>query len=259
MMATFVLIPGAGGSAWYWHRVVPLLRAGGHRAIPVDLPGDDDTAGLDRYADAVVDTVSAAGTDGASGDPVGAPGPLVLVASSLAGFTAPLVCDRLSVELIVLVNAMIPTPGETAGDWWAATGQGPAQRSAAERAGRLAPGDPDEDEAALFLHDVPADVVADGAAHLRQQSGRPFQDRWPLGRWPDVPTRCLASTGDRLFPIEFQRRVAVERLGIVPDELPGGHLIALSRPTELTERLIGYLPTPVAAARASQPPASPQH
>jgi hypothetical protein len=22
----FVLIPGAGGAAWYWHRVVPLLR-----------------------------------------------------------------------------------------------------------------------------------------------------------------------------------------------------------------------------------------
>ncbi len=29
-MSTFVLIPGAGGAAWYWHRVVPLLRAAGH-------------------------------------------------------------------------------------------------------------------------------------------------------------------------------------------------------------------------------------
>jgi hypothetical protein len=24
---TFVLIPGAGGSAWYWHRLVPELKA----------------------------------------------------------------------------------------------------------------------------------------------------------------------------------------------------------------------------------------
>jgi hypothetical protein len=39
-VTTFVLIPGAGGTAWYWHRVVPLLRAAGHEATAVDLlPG----------------------------------------------------------------------------------------------------------------------------------------------------------------------------------------------------------------------------
>jgi pimeloyl-ACP methyl ester carboxylesterase len=52
---TFVLIPGAGGAAWYWHRVVPLLTAAGHDAIAVDLPGDDGRAGLDVYAERVVD------------------------------------------------------------------------------------------------------------------------------------------------------------------------------------------------------------
>ena len=25
-MTSFVLVPGAGGSAWYWHRVAPLLE-----------------------------------------------------------------------------------------------------------------------------------------------------------------------------------------------------------------------------------------
>ena len=45
-MTSFVLIPGAGGSAWYWHRVVPLLREAGHGAIAVDLPGDEEAAGL---------------------------------------------------------------------------------------------------------------------------------------------------------------------------------------------------------------------
>ena len=47
---TYVLIPGAGGVAWYWHRVVPLLQAAGHEAIAVDLPGDDPAAGLPEYA-----------------------------------------------------------------------------------------------------------------------------------------------------------------------------------------------------------------
>jgi hypothetical protein len=41
-----VLITGAGGSAWYRHRVVPLPREAGHEAIAVDLPGDDEAAGL---------------------------------------------------------------------------------------------------------------------------------------------------------------------------------------------------------------------
>ena len=50
-MATYVLIPGAGGVAWYWHRVVPLLQKAGHEAIAVDLPGDDESAGLAEYTD----------------------------------------------------------------------------------------------------------------------------------------------------------------------------------------------------------------
>lgn len=50
----FILIPGAGGSAWYWHLVVPMLKQRGHEAIPVALPAAEDTAGLPEYADAVV-------------------------------------------------------------------------------------------------------------------------------------------------------------------------------------------------------------
>ena len=58
-MSLFVLIPGAGGAAWYWHRVVPELRARGHEAVAVDLPGADESAGLPEYADAVVAAIGA--------------------------------------------------------------------------------------------------------------------------------------------------------------------------------------------------------
>jgi hypothetical protein len=51
----------------------------------------------------------------------------------------------------------------------------------------------------------------------------------------------VAGRDDRLFPLEFQRRVARERLGTDVDVVPGGHLVALSRPAELTERLSQYL------------------
>jgi hypothetical protein len=45
---------------------------------------------------------------------------------------------------------------------------------------------------------------------------------------------------DRLFPLEFQRRVVRDRLGIDVDAVPGGHLVSLSRPAELTERLLAH-------------------
>jgi hypothetical protein len=32
-MATFVFVPGAGGVAWYWHRVVPLLEDARREAL----------------------------------------------------------------------------------------------------------------------------------------------------------------------------------------------------------------------------------
>ena len=223
-MSLFVLIPGAGGAAWYWHRVVPELRARGHDAVAVDLPGADESAGLPEYADA---TVAA----------IGGRRDVVVVAQSMGGFTAPVACARISVRLLVLVNAMIPLPGETPGDWWDHTGWEQA-RIAAARAG----GYPVEfDLAAYFLHDVPAEVAAAGEAHAHPEADIAFGQPCAIQRWPDVPTRVIAGRDDRFFPLEFQRRVARERLDIAADEVPGGHLAALSYPAELTDRLLGYL------------------
>jgi pimeloyl-ACP methyl ester carboxylesterase len=222
-MTTFVLVPGAGGDSWFWHRLVPELERRGHEAVPVELPTGDDSAGLTAYADAVVTAV-------------GARSPVVLVAQSMGGLTAPLVCDRVDVELLVLLNAMVPRPGETGGDWWKVTGQAEAQ---SEHLRRL--GIDGDDDAVTYFHDVPADVAAAAMQQPLTQSMRPFEDPWPLAAWPDVPTRVLTGRDDRLFPAEFQRRIALERLGLEPDLVPGGHLAALSRPVELADALEGYL------------------
>ena len=240
LVATYVLIPGAGGAAWYWHRVVPELRARGHVVVAVDLPADDDSAGLARYADTVVEAIGER-TD------------LVLVAQSMGAFTAPVVCERLPVRMLILVNAMIPARGESAGTWWESTGQSAAMQENAERIGL--PSLSLDYMDALFGHDVPRDVWEAGADHQREQSGTPFGDPWPLDAWPDVPTRVLLSRDDRLFPADFQRRAAQERLGIVPDEMDGGHLVALSRPGELAERLDVYARVGTDAERSGQEPA----
>ena len=222
---TFVLIPGAGGSAWSWHLLVAELERRGRRAVAVALPAGDDRAGFDAYADAVVAAIG----DG--------PAP-VLVASSLAGFTAPRVCARRPVALVVLLNAMIPQRGETAGAWWEATGHAEARAAQAERDGRVVD---DTNVLGDFFHDVPADITAAALAEGElRQSATPFGDP-PLDTpWPDVPTRVLVGRDDRFFPAAFQVRVARERLGIEADEMPGGHLVALSRPVELADRLERY-------------------
>ena len=141
-MAPFVLVPGSGGMAWYWHRAVPLIRAAGHEPIAVDLPGDDRHAGLAAYADIVIRAIAGRSD-------------VRLVAQSLAGFTVPLVCARAPVRMVVFVNAMIPKPGETAGAWWGATGAIKAREQAAVRGGYAT----DFDLGTYFLHDVPQDVL----------------------------------------------------------------------------------------------------
>ena len=239
--ATFALIPGAGGDGWQWHCVVPELERRGHTAIPITLPAGDDRAGWKEYADAVVEAI-------------GERRNVVLVAQSLAGFTAPLVCERLTVALLVLLNAMIPKPGETGGDWWGNTGS-----AAAMGRGLAALGLPPEaadDPRVLYFHDVAEPLVEEAFARGEpEQSMTPMGQPFSLDAWPDVPTRVLAGRDDRLFPLAFQRRIAHERLGIRVDVLPGGHMLALSHPRELADRLVTYRITPSGRSSSARGPA----
>ena len=222
-MATFVLVPGAGGVAWYWHRVVPLLEQANHEAIAVDLPGDDPHAGLSTYADLVVEAI---GTRH-----------VVLVVQSLEGFTAPLVCGRVRVRMLLFINAMIPVPGETPGQWWDSTGSTAARTAAARRGGYSTNFDLDT----YLLHDIPANIIKRGQTHQRSQADIVFSEPCRFEAWPEVPIHVIAGRDDRFFPIDFQRRVAGERLHVTVDELAGGHLLALSNPRGLVDQLLGYL------------------
>jgi len=220
-VSTFVLIPGAGGAAWYWHLVLPLLQRAGHRAIAVNLPGDDETAGLADYTRLVIDAIG--GRD-----------EVVLVGQSLGAFTVPLVAARIPVRAVVLVNGMIPSPGETPGAWWENTGSLGARESAAEQGGygiRF-------DQTVYFLHDVPRALAAAGEPHQRPEAAAVFESVCAFAAWPPVPIRVAVGSDDRFFPAGFQQTLARDRLGLEADLLPGGHLIALSQPTALAEYLL---------------------
>lgn len=224
-MSTYVLIHGGGDVGWSWHLVAAELRARGHEVVAPDLPGDDESATLTDYADAVVEVV-------------GNRKDLVVVGHSFGGFTAPLVADRLGAELLVLVAGMIPAPGESPDDWGRNTGCGEAvQAQAARDGGRTGNADP----YVSFYQDVPRALAEEALGKERAHpSPTAMKEPWPLDAWPDVRTRFVLCSEDRCFPPDFLRGLAAERLGIVPDEIAAGHCVALSHPTELADLLESY-------------------
>ena len=222
-MASFVLIPGAGADPRVCGPTIEALGVLGHDAVAPPLPLDDRGARPSDHAAAVVAAL-----------PRGAD---VVVAQSLGAFTGPLVAAHVPVAQLILLAPMIPRPGETAGEWWENTRHQEAIAEIVERHGPMRTWGPDA-LAEVFLHDVDPAV----AAAYERFNGAPgegmFSEPWPLAGWPDVRTRVLVPSEDRLFPPPFQRRVARERLGLEIDEMNGGHVPMLARPGELAERLV---------------------
>ncbi|WP_034609324.1 alpha/beta fold hydrolase [Cellulomonas sp. URHD0024] len=223
MNEAIALIPGAGGQGWLWHLVEADLRARGFDAVAMDLPAADPACGLPAYADTVVAAI---------GDRTD----VTLVAQSMGGFTAPLVWQRVPTRGVVFVNAMIPVPGETPGDWWGHVGSHDALVAAAHERGYTTEFDDD----VYFYHDVPPDLVAFMKANPSPETDTVFGDPCTFTSWPSEIT-VVAGRDDRLFPLELQQRVARERVGREPVVVRGGHLAALSHPAELADAIAGSI------------------
>jgi hypothetical protein len=222
----FVLIPGAGTDPRVYRKTIDALADLGHEAVAPPLPLDDEGATPTDHADAV-----AAGVRRDDDDDV------VVVAQSLGAFAGPLVAQRVPVAQLILLAPMIPKPGETAGEWWDDTGHAEAIADVLARHGPMRDWGPEAfDE--VFLHDVDPKVARENERFSGAPGAGMFSEPWPLEAWPDVPTRVLAPSEDRLFPLAFQRRAARERLGLEVDVMPGGHLPMLARPRELAEHLV---------------------
>jgi len=96
-MAFFVLLHGSFHAAWNWHRVLPLLKNGGHRGIAIDLPGHGRDATPPRRVtlDACVDAVHGAIRD--------SPDKVVLVAHSRNGIVISQAAERFPERIAALV------------------------------------------------------------------------------------------------------------------------------------------------------------
>lgn len=170
-----------------------------------DLPCDDESAGWEEHAAAVLDAV---GDDTSE---------LRVVAHSFGGFTAALVCSRVDAESLTYVAGMVPEPGETLMQFFANTGtpQGP------------------EDPFEAFLADLPREEAERYLASGRPQVAAANEEPLPIERRPDLPTRYLLCREDRTFPPDWARGMARERLGIEADEIDGAHCPFMSRPADL--------------------------
>lgn len=219
-MATIAAIHGAGDSASSWGLVFNQLRERGHTPVAIDLPCEDPDASWPEYVDAVTAALRGAND-------------IVLVAHSLGGFTAPLVCERVAVSQLILVAAMIPTPGALAANYWPDAGYGELEFEGDE----------------TFYHDLSPEARALAKRSERAQADKPMSDPWPLTAWPHVPTRYLLGLNDRVFPPARTRRVVRERLGIEADEIDAGHCSYLAKPVEVAQRIHEYVAASPRAAK----------
>ena len=92
--------------------------------------------------------------------------------------------------------------------------------------------------ATYFLHDLNPDDAAAVLADPGHEADIVFGQPCDVAMWPEIPTAAIVGSDDRLFPLEFQRQLLVDRAGVTPMVMPGGHLLALANPAGLTDALL---------------------
>jgi pimeloyl-ACP methyl ester carboxylesterase len=207
-VTAFVLVHGGVHGAWCWEPVLSRLRALGHHANAVDLPGRD--SGPEPSAAVSLEdwiaTVSAA-LDAA-------PEPPVLVGHSMGGLTVSALAERRprDVRAIGYVSAIVPSDGGTGLQTLSEAGpdcvlledgallmsEDGATVSVAPAAARRA-----------FYGRSPEDAVRAALARLCPEPIRPMSTPVALGAgFASVPKTYLGATHDRAVPPAFQQLLA---------------------------------------------------
>jgi Alpha/beta hydrolase family len=213
-----VLIHSTGQGAAGWERVVHALADRGQTAHAVELPSDPDLLAAD-YAELIRRQVGVAAAP-------------VVLAHSGAGPLLPATARALDARHQVWLAAWVPDPG-------ASFVEDTSRHARAAFNPDWIGKDPTEDDAvaaAFLYHDADTTTLA-----WALSTRRPFLplgvygQRLPLA--PEIPSTYVVATSDRTIRPEWQRRMARERLGVEPIELPSGHCPNVSQPARLAEIL----------------------
>jgi pimeloyl-ACP methyl ester carboxylesterase len=228
-VTTFGLVHGAYHGAWCWGPTVAELERRGHRALTVDLPCEDATAGGAAYAAAAVDAFAAADDD------------LVVVGHSLGGLTIPLVAHARPVQRLVYLCAMLPRLRRTQDD---VIDDEPDMLLPGPEGGPFKGDDGashwnPQAAAHRFFSDCEPALATWAAGQLRGQFWPITQEITPLVAWPNVPSSYVLGAADPIVNPEWSRRVVPEVLGVQPIEIAAGHSPFLSAPAALVDALEG--------------------
>ncbi|AKU16829.1 alpha/beta fold hydrolase [Luteipulveratus mongoliensis] len=226
-MAEFVLVPGAWLGGWAWVDVVPELRAAGHGAHPVTLSGlaerSGEQAGQPAHVQDVLDVAL----------------PLrdvVLVGHSYAGIPVCQAAGRLGDRLrrVILVDANVPTDGQSFASGWSPRGQEMLQAALADNDG-LWPPLKAGDYAGQGLTAPQIDRIVTGSTpHPGATLTEPATLSGPLSDLPVTYVKCLI---DGPKPTDDVARLATSDTWQIVN-LNAGHWPMLSEPLELAKILL---------------------
>jgi pimeloyl-ACP methyl ester carboxylesterase len=241
----FVLVHGMWHGAWCWDRVIPELRARGHEAIAIDLPGHgarvaERPTGLAARSQCVTDALR-------DGD--------VLVGHSAGGYDITIAADRAPDKVVHLIYlaAGVPLEGRKAGESMMGvddrdpdTGE-PIPMTRDPEVYRHVGQDAEgrsiwldrEGPRRLFYHDCD-DATVDWAFARLTPGVDLFPDEvlaTPRFHAAARPRSYILCTEDRtVSPI--RARLAARRLGVEPIEIAASHSPFLSRPAELVDLMV---------------------
>ncbi|MCW8383905.1 alpha/beta fold hydrolase [Streptomyces justiciae] len=233
MNSTYVFIPGAWHGGWAWRPVAERLRAAGHQAVCLTLPGlgdGDDPAGhtLQDAVDHVVSEVERRGlTD------------VTLVGHSWAGYPMARAAYRLSdkVSKVVYYGAQVPVRGRSMVE------DNPPEAAAMLRG--MIDASPTRSipptlqfVQGIFMQDVEVSTQRLVADLLTPQPGNYFLDALDVPSVSElgIPALYILSEDDHALPRPGAEFAA--RLGLQPVMVPGTHEGMLTHPDEVAKAIL---------------------
>jgi pimeloyl-ACP methyl ester carboxylesterase len=224
-VSIFALVHGAWHGPWCWERVIGPLEAHGHEVIAPDLPSEDAALGLEAYAD----TIEAA---------IGDSEDVVLVTHSLGSLVGPVVARRRPLRALVYLCGLIPEPGKSFGEQL----EGETEPVLLFEGGREVDDEgrshwPDRGATRRFMYPDLDEPDADWAFdRLRRQARRSQSERSPEPP-AGLRVQSIVGSNDRAVSPDWSRRVARERLGVEPVEIPTGHFPMITHAELLANEL----------------------
>jgi len=240
-MSRFILVHGAWLGAWCWDGVVAPLRAQGHEAIAIELPGH----GADQTPLAAISL--AAYVDRVSSQVAGGKERSVLVGHSMAGIVLSSVAEAMPEKLhsLIYVAAYLLRPGQSIMNASAiATDSlvGPSMVPAADWSTvAIKP----EALAAVFAEDAPAAALKRLQSLARPEPAQPFNTPVTVTakRFGTV-RRCYVKTAlDRAVTPMLQDAMLAAMPCAKVATMATSHTPFLVKPNELADTLIALAPT----------------